>query len=81
MKKTQITNYKGLKKFYFDKIINDIILTGNLRHSNKKSAKVKIKKLRIFEHKKTTQFEWFFIGVKRDYPNATLLKPATETSP
>ena len=36
MKKTQITNYKGLKKFYFDKIINDIILTGNLRHSNKK---------------------------------------------
>ena len=36
MKKTQITNYKGLKKFYFDKIISDIILTGNLKLSNKK---------------------------------------------
>ncbi len=31
---TQVTKYKGFKKIYFDKIINEIIKIGNLQSTN-----------------------------------------------
>ena len=36
MNKTKTTNYSGISKFYFDKIISEIIFLGEINSSNKK---------------------------------------------